>query len=117
MKRLIDLIRDLFNARDGSKPAADPLPAAQDPTAEVAATDTPPPEPLTIAEQMRLAGPWPPGHGYVLIPAYFFWTGETHELIPSRWDAAPFPGAHWIADHWIQQKGRWVLKKGYWLRK
>jgi hypothetical protein len=116
------------NAADSTAPDASDQqpPPTSDPAEPVAAAATgdedqpvqpPPPADPTIVQQMQMMTP-SPGPGYVFLPGHYSWPGNpniwTYIWMPGRWSLPPFEGAHWVADSWFQQNGRWVSWGGYW---
>jgi hypothetical protein len=55
-----------------------------------------------------------PGPGYVWIPGYQRWTGNTYAWVPGRWEMPPRPHARWAPYRWQKHGHTWVLRDGHW---
>ena len=55
-----------------------------------------------------------PSRGHVWVPGYQRWDGHAYAWTPGRWEQPPRPRAHWVAHHWVHQRGGWVLVEGHW---
>jgi hypothetical protein len=56
----------------------------------------------------------PPERGFVWIDGYQRWEGGRYIWFPGRWERPPYPGARWIAHHWVHRHGQWLLIEGHW---
>jgi hypothetical protein len=55
-----------------------------------------------------------PGRGYVWIPGYQRWTGNTYAWVPGRWEQPPRAHARWVPYRWERRGHDWVLRDGHW---
>jgi hypothetical protein len=55
-----------------------------------------------------------PGRDYVWVQGYHTWDGSRYVWVPGRWEQPPRGHAHWVAHHWVHQRGGWVLVEGHW---
>lgn len=58
--------------------------------------------------------PVAPGRGFVWVPGYQRWTGNSYVWVPGSWTRPPRPRARWVQAHWIHRPGGWVFVQGYW---
>ena len=58
--------------------------------------------------------PPPPDRNHVWVSGYHRWDGNAYVWTPGRWEQPPRPRAHWVAHHWVHQRGGWVLVEGHW---
>ena len=56
----------------------------------------------------------PPSRTHVWISGYHRWDGNAYVWTTGRWEQPPRPGAHWVAHHWVHQRGGYVLVEGRW---
>jgi hypothetical protein len=56
----------------------------------------------------------PPEEGFVWINGYYRWDGDHYTWVTGHWMQAPHSGAHWVAHHWEERDGNWVLVEGHW---
>jgi hypothetical protein len=55
-----------------------------------------------------------PGRGYIWVPGYHNWNGNSHVWVPGRWEQPPRARARWVPHHWVKRRGGWVLVEGHW---
>ena len=56
----------------------------------------------------------PPSRGHVWVQGYHNYNGNGYVWVPGRWEQPPRPRAHWVAHHWVKQRGGWVLVERHW---
>ena len=55
-----------------------------------------------------------PGPGYVWVPGYHNYEGNSYVWVPGRWERPPRARARWERHHWVKRRGGWVLVEGRW---
>ena len=55
-----------------------------------------------------------PSRNHVWISGYHQYNGNAYAWTPGRWEQPPRPRAHWVAHHWVHQRGGYVLVEGHW---
>ena len=71
---------------------------------------------------VRIAPPVPmrehpgpaPRPGWVWIEGHHQWDGHHYVWVHGYWVRPPHEGAVWVAHHWVQRNGGWVLIEGHW---
>ena len=56
----------------------------------------------------------PPHRGWVWVPGYQRWNGRRYVWARGYWVHPPHPGSEWVAHHWEQREGGWVMVEGHW---
>jgi hypothetical protein len=66
---------------------------------------------------VRIAPPHPvvetrtpmPSPGLVWVTGYHRWDGNAYVWIPGRWERPPQPHARWVAHHWVNMVGGFII--------
>jgi WXXGXW repeat (2 copies) len=71
------------------------------------------PPPLPVYSQPALPGP-----GYLWIPGYWAWNGQTYYWTPGYWMLPPAAGLLWTPAYWAWNAadGDYVFRSGYWAK-
>ena len=70
----------------------------------------PRPPPQVIVEQMPPA----PGPAFVWQPGHWRWNGHDYFWVPGHYVERPRHVREWVAPHWEQRNGAYVLFEGHW---
>jgi hypothetical protein len=92
--------------REVSPQIVPPAPSVR--PAPVVIVRQPPPPPR---EEVQVA---PPSPGYVWVPGYWTWEGNTWGWVAGRWEQPPERMATWVPGQWIQRGEEWVWRAGHW---
>jgi WXXGXW repeat (2 copies) len=55
-----------------------------------------------------------PSRQHVWVSGYQRWDGNAYSWNQGRWEQPPRPRAHWVAHHYVRQRGGWVFVEGHW---
>jgi hypothetical protein len=55
-----------------------------------------------------------PGPGYVWIPGYYSYTGNSYNWVGGRWALPPRPHAVWVPGHYVDRHGHQEYIGGHW---
>lgn len=55
-----------------------------------------------------------PGGGYIWIPGYHSWTGNTYVWIGGRWERPPRGRVQWVPGRWVHGRHGWYWRSGGW---
>jgi hypothetical protein len=55
-----------------------------------------------------------PSRDQVWVSGYQRWDGNGYVWTPGRWEQPPRRGSHWVAHHYVHQRGGWVFVEGHW---
>jgi hypothetical protein len=66
--------------------------------------------PRNVSERRPVA----PARGYVWIPGYQNWNGQSYVWTQGRWEQPPRRNAKWNKHHWVKRNGGWLLIEGRW---
>jgi len=55
-----------------------------------------------------------PGPGYVWVPGYYQYRGNSYVWVGGRYERPPRARARWVPSHWERDRRGWYFVDGHW---